>query len=116
MKKFFVFISLCIATSTNVMAQDYDDDDDDEVYVYVSDGCKFSDYYHMSLYCPETKFCRHEHDKNAAKRCPETCVHRGHVSGVSLDVAENRGKNPCPKCCNLKCKKKNKAKDKKKKK
>lgn len=114
MKKFFVLISICIATSTYVMAQD--EDDDDEVYVYVSDGCKISDYYHQSLYCPETKFCRHEHDKNAARSCPETCVHRGHVKGVSLDVAENRGKNPCPKCCDVKGRKKSKAKNKKKKK
>ena len=112
MKKFLVLISVCIATYTNVMAQDEDEDDDDEVYVYVSDGCKYSDYYHMSLYCPETKFCRHEHDKNAVKRCPETCVHRGHISGVTLDVAENRGKTPCPKCCDVKGKKKNKGKDK----
>ena len=118
MKKFLVLISMCIATCTNVMAQDYDydDDDDDEVYVYVSDGCKYNEYYHMSLYCQETKFCRHEHDKNAVKRCPEMCAHRGHVKTISLELAENRGKNPCPKCCNVKGKKKNKGKDKKKKK
>lgn len=118
MKKFLVLISMCIATCTNVMAQDYDYDDydDDEVYVYVSDGCKYNEYYHMSLYCQETKFCRHEHDKNAVKRCPEMCAHRGHVKTISLELAENRGKNPCPKCCNVKGKKKNKGKDKKKKK
>ena len=113
MKKFFVLISICIATSTYVMAQD--EDDDDEVYVYVSDGCK-NEYYHQSLYCQETKFCRHEHDKNAVKRCPETCAHRGHVKAISLELAENRGKTPCPKCCDVKGRKKSKGKDKKKKK
>ena len=97
------------------MAQDEDEDDDDEVYVYVSDGCKYSDYYHQSIYCDEPKFCRHEHDKNAVKRCPETCVHMGHMTTISLELAESRGKAPCPKCCAVKGKKK-KGKDKKKKK
>ena len=115
MKKFLVLISMCIATYTNVMAQDEDEEDDDEVYVYVSDGCKYNEYYHLSIYCPDTKFCRHEHDKNAVKRCPETCVHMGHMTTISLELAESRGKSPCPKCCSVKGKKK-KNKDKKKKK
>ena len=118
MKKFLVLISMCIAFGTNVMAQDVDDDydDDDEVYVYVSSGCNYSEYYHQTLYCQDTKFCRHEHDKNAVKRCAERCAHMGHVKTVPLEVAENRGKTPCPKCCDVKGKKKNKAKNKKKKK
>ena len=102
MKKFLVLISMCIATYTNVMAQDYDDDDD-EIYVYVSDGCKYNEYYHQSLYCQET-------------RCAERCAHMGHVKTVPLEVAENRGKTPCPKCCDVKGKKKDKGKNKKKKK
>ena len=112
MKKFLVLLSMCIAIGTNAIAQD----ENEEEEVYVSSGCSYGDYYHLSIYCPDTKFCRHEHDKNAVKRCPETCVHRGHVKGVPLDVAENRGKTPCPKCCDVKDRKKNKGKNKKKKK
>ena len=111
MKKFLVLLSMCIAIGTNAMAQD----EDEEEEVYVSSGCSYGDYYHLSIYCPDTKFCRHEHDKNAVKRCPETCVHMGHMTTISLELAESRGKAPCPKCCAVKGKKK-KSKDKKKKK
>ena len=38
------------------------------------------------------------------------------MNAITLEVAENRGKKPCPKCCDVKGKKKNKAKNKKKKK
>ena len=117
MKKIFVLFTLCIAMSTSAFAQ-YDQDEQEEVDVYVSIGCNKDNHYHMSRYCKETMFCRHEHDKAAVKKCSNECVHMGHLGATTLDRAESTGKTPCPTCCckmvkkggkNKKDKKKNKS-------
>lgn len=97
MNKFIVLFSLCMATCTSVFAQSEDEDE----LVYVSTGCKTSaaNTFHSSRYCQETKLCRHEHDKSAAKKCGDQCKHNGHVQAVELDKAVSLGKVPCSKCC-----------------
>lgn len=110
MKKIFLLFSLCIAISTSAFAQDEDNDID----VYVSVGCNKDTHFHMSRYCKETSFCRHEHDKALVKKCSSECVHLGHLGTISLERAEAAGKTPCPSCCGKMKKKKDKNKKKKK--
>ena len=107
MKKIILLFSLCIAISANVFAQD-----EDESYVYVASGCNKDMHYHQSRFWKETKFCRHEHDKAATKKCPDNCLHMGHMEAIALDKAESVGRTPCPKCCDKTKGKKNKKKKK----
>jgi hypothetical protein len=104
MKKIIMLFTLCIAMSTNIFAQD------EETFVYVA-TCNKDPHYHQSRYCKETKLCRHEHDKGAAKKCPDVCQHTGHMEAIELEKA-SIGRTPCTKCCD---KSKTKKKDKKKK-
>ena len=107
MKRILILFSFCIAISINALAQS-------ETNVYVAMGCNKDSHYHMSRYCKESKFCRHEHDKAAAKKCDDVCAHQGHMEVVSLNKAEGMGRIPCPKCCDNKGNAKGKTKDKNK--